>query len=134
MSTRATIKLTYQAGNTIQLYHHCDGYPEYMGKLLESFCNTAFFMRYGTSVDTAMYNLLKMEKHFEFEDTGLRHSDIEYVWYVKLEEDGFEVSYTEVTPELEEIYTIKDDDEFYKKHIEILDNLLSAKKGKVVYA
>ena len=134
MSTRATILLTYKAGNTIQLYHHCDGYPEYMGKLLESFCSTAYFMRYGSNVDEAMYKLLKMEKHFEFEDTGLRHSDIEYVWYVKLEEDGFEVSYTEVNPELEEIYTIKDDDEFYKKHIEILDNLLSAKKGKVVYA
>ena len=134
MSTRATILLTYKAGNTIQLYHHCDGYPEYMGKLLESFCSTAYFMRYGNNVDEVMYKLLKMEKHFEFEDTGIRHTDIEYVWYVKLEEDGFEVSYTEVNPELEEIYTIKDDEEFCKKHAEILDNLLSARKGKVVYA
>lgn len=134
MSTRATIKLTYQAGNTIQLYHHCDGYPEYMGKLLESFCNTAFFMRYGTGVDTAMYNLLKMEKNFEFEKDGIRHGDIEYIWYVNLEKDGYEISYTELNPEFDKIDEIEDSDNRNMEYEYLFDIILTAKKGKVLYA
>ena len=133
MSTRATIKLTYKAGNTIQLYHHCDGYPEYMGKLLESFCSTAYFMRYGNNVDDVMYKLLKMEKHFEFEDNGIRHTDVEYVWYVTLTEDGFDVSYTEVNPKKDEIMELSDD-EYCKKVTEIYKALLEAKSGEVTYA
>ena len=134
MSTRATIKLTYQAGNTIQLYHHSDGYPEYMGKLLESFCNTAFFMRYGMSVDTAMYNLLKMEKHFEFEKDGIRHADIEYVWYVKLEKDGYEISYTETYPKFDKISEIENQDEYTEKFDRLFDDLLTSSKGEKLYA
>ena len=134
MSTRATILLNYKAGNTIQLYHHCDGYPEYMGKLLETFCNTAYFMRFGSSVDTAMYNLLKMEKHFEFEKMGVRHGDIEYIWYVTLTEDGFDVSYTELNPEFDQLRNIENDDEYSEKIEKLFDKILSAKSGKVVYA
>lgn len=134
MSTRATILLTYSAGHTIQLYHHCDGYPEYMGKLLESFCNTAFFMRHGTSVDTAMYNLLKMEKHFEFEKKGLRHGDIEYIWYVTLSKDGYEVSYTEVNPLFDKIADIENNDEYTKQYEKIFNNILTAKNGEKLYA
>ena len=92
--TRATILLTYPSGNTVQLYHNSDGYPEFMGKLLESFCNTAFFVRYGgTSIDNAMNDLLKMEKDFEFEEVGFQHQDVEYTWYVTLSKDGYEISY-----------------------------------------
>lgn len=134
MSTRATILLTYQAGNTIQMYHHCDGYPEYMGKLLESFCNTAYFMRYGKGVDNAMYELLKMEKHFEIEKEGIRHADIEYIWYVKLSEEGYDISYTEINPEFDKIRDIENDDEYEKKYLELFNNILSARSGKKVYA
>ena len=134
MSTRATIILTYQAGNSVQLYHHCDGYPEYMGKLLESFCNTAFFMRYGTSVDTAMYNLLKMEKHFEFEKDGIRHADIEYIWYVKLTDDWYDISYTEVNPKFDKIAEIEDDEEYTRKFDELFDGILAANNGEKLYA
>ena len=134
MSTRATIKLTYQAGNTIQLYHHCDGYPEYMGKLLENFCNTAFFMRYGTGVDSAMYNLLKMEKHFEFEKDGIRHTDIEYIWYVKLEKDGYEISYTEINPKFDKLFEIENQDEYTEKVDKMFDDLLNSARGEKLYA
>ena len=134
MSTRATILITYQAGNTVQLYHHCDGYPEYMGKLLDTFCNTAFFMKYGTGVDEAFYNLLKMEKHFEIEKAGLRHADIEYCWYVKLTEDGYDISYTEINPKFEPIYEIENDEEREQKYIELFDGILSAKSGEKLYA
>lgn len=134
MSTRATIKLTYQAGNTIQLYHHCDGYPEYMGKLLENFCNTAFFMRYGTGVDNAMYNLLKMEKHFEIEKEGTRHADIEYIWYVKLEKDGYDISYTEINHQFDKLEEIEDDTEYETKYVEIFDGILNATSGEKLYA
>ena len=134
MSTRATIMVTYQAGNTVQLYHHCDGYPEYMGKLLDSFCNTAYFLRYGNSVDNAFYNLLKMEKHFEFEQGEIIHSDIEYIWYVKLENDGFEITYTEVNPEFDEIMEIENQDEYTEKSRAKFKELYTAQKGKVLYA
>lgn len=134
MSTRATIILTYQAGNTIQMYHHHDGYPEYMGKLLENFCNTAFFMRYGTGVDNAMYNLLKMEKGFEIEERGLRHTDVEYVWYVKLTKEGYEISYTEVNPKYDKISEIEDNEEFSEKVCQLFDSLLSSDKGEELYA
>ena len=134
MSTRATIKLTYQAGNTIQLYHHCDGYPEYMGKLLESFCNTAFFMKYSAGIDTAMYNLLKMEKHFEFEDDKIRHGDIEYIWYVKLEEDGYEITYTEINPKFDELMKIQNQDEYEQKEKELMEKLYTSTKGEKLYA
>ena len=134
MSTRATIKITYQAGNTIQLYHHCDGYPKYMSKLLESFCNTAFFMRYGTSIDEAMYNLLKMEKHFEFESDKIRHADIEYIWFVKLSKDGYEISYTEVNPKFDKLFEIENNDEYSRKASELMNELYSATKGEELYA
>lgn len=134
MSTRATILLNYQAGNTIQLYHHCDGYPEYMGKLLENFCNTAFFMRYGTSVDTAMFNLLKMEKHFEFEKMGVKHTDIEYIWYVKLTEDGYDISYTEINPKFDKIRDIEDDEVYSSKLEELFTDVYTAKSGEKIYA
>ena len=134
MSTRATILITYKAGNTVQLYHHCDGYPEYMGKLLDTFCNTAYFMRYGTGVDEAFYNLLKMEKHFEFEKAGLRHADIEYCWYVKLMEDGYDISYTEINPKFDQIDEIENDEEREQKYIELFDEILSASSGEKLYA
>jgi hypothetical protein len=134
MSTRATILITYKAGNTVQLYHHCDGYPEYMGKLLDTFCNTAYFMRYGTGIDEAFYNLLKMEKHFEFEKAGLRHADIEYCWYVKLMEDGYDISYTEINPKFDQISEIENDEEREQKYIELFDEILSASSGEKLYA
>lgn len=134
MSTRATIKITYQAGNTIQLYHHCDGYPEYMGVLLESFCKTAFFMRYGTGVDTAFYNLLKMEKHFEFEKEDVWHSDIEYIWFVKLTKDGYDISYTEVNPKTDKIRDIEDSEVYTEKLHEIFKEIYSATSGETLYA
>ena len=91
-------------------------------------------MRYGTSVDTAMYNLLKMEKHFEFEKEGIRHADIEYIWYVKLTDDGFDISYSEIYPKFDEIRDIENDDEYEKKYIEIFDSILNATKGDKLYA
>ena len=104
MSTRATIKLTYKAGNTIQMYHHCDGYPEYM------------------------------EKHFELEKEGTRHTDIEYIWYVKLTDDGYDISYTEVNPKFDKIAEIEDDEEYTKKFDELFDGILAAKNGEKLYA
>lgn len=105
-----------------------------MGKLLESFCETAFFMRFGTSVDTAMYNLLKMEKHFEFEKDGIRHADIEYIWYVKLEKDGYDISYTEINHQYDKLEEIEDETECEAKYIEIFDSILNATKGEKHYA
>ena len=132
MSTRATILVTYKAGNTIQLYHHCDGYPEYMGRMLESFCNTSFYL--SGDVDTNFYNLLKMEKHFENETKGVRHGDIEYCWYVTLSEDGYEVSYTELNPLFDKIYEIENNKEYEKAYDKLFEKILTDKKGAKIYA
>ena len=135
MSTRATILLTYKAGNTIQLYHHHDGYPEYMGKLLETFCNAAHFCKYGNGgIDNAFYNLLKMEKDFEIEKRGIRHTDVEYVWYVKLNEDGYDITYTSVNELKDPLYNIENDDEYSEKITELYTNLLAENKGTELYA
>lgn len=128
MSTRATIIVTYDAGNSIQLYHHSDGYPEYMGEMLASFMNAVSFI---SDSDKAMYDLLKAEKHFEFEKKGVRHTDIEYIWYVNMP-DGT-VSYTEMDNVFDSIVDIKDDDEYYDKWAKIFNELLNSKNGKIKY-
>lgn len=131
MSTRATILVNYKAGNTIQLYHHTDGYPEYMGKMLETFCSAAYFL--AGDNDTNFYNLLKMEKHFEIEQKGTRHGDIEYIQYVTLTEEGYEVSYTELNPLFNKVYEIKDDEKFEAERLKLFDQILNAKKGQKIY-
>lgn len=135
MSTRATIMITYEAGNTIQLYHHHDGYPEYMGKMLETFANAAHFCKYGNGgIDGAFYNMLKMEKGFEFEKRGIIHTDVEYFWYVTLSEDGYDITYTSVNPLKDPLYAIENDDEYCDKVDELYKKLIAANKGTELYA
>lgn len=128
MSTRATIILTYEVGNSVQLYHHTDGYPEYMGEMLSAFLKTVFFL---PNSDSSMYNLLKAEKHFEFEKSGIRHGDIEYIWYLNLK-DGT-VSYTKTDPLFDKVYSIKDENEFEKEYVKLFDEILNAKNGEIKY-
>lgn len=109
MSTRATILVTDLSGKTTQYYHHHDGYPEYMGKVLDSFCR-----------ETKNLNkLLETKKDFEVEKKGFVHTDIEYCWYVKVTEKGFKVS-----------YTYKD---FDTRDI-IIRSLLNKKQGENIYS
>lgn len=99
MSTRATIIVENSKNERKQYYHHTDGYPEYMGCCLGSFLGTAECL-FSTceEVEKKFLSLLEEEGHFELEELGDVHIDIEYIWYVKLSERGESdtVSYTEI--------------------------------------
>jgi len=96
MSTRATILVKYtNKKQAVQYYHHCDGYPEFMGELLKSYVNIAGLTDYGLEQNAIFKKLLNMEKHFEKETKGTIHGDIEFVWYVDL--DAGKVSYTKIS-------------------------------------
>lgn len=94
MSTRANIVVTFNDKTIKQYYHHCDGYPEYMGVLLYSFIETCGFIQLSTRcVDALFETLLKMEGHFEDEGEERNvHGDIEYLWFVDLV--NYELTYT----------------------------------------
>ncbi len=113
MSTRANIIVTDLNGKSVQYYHHHDGYPTYMGKMLETFATAATFMP--GSEDEAFKKLLDMEKSFELEENAI-HSDIEYCWYVQFKHDEIIVSYTKV------------------EHGEEVEDLLQCVEGFTIYA
>jgi hypothetical protein len=88
MSTRANVFVDYN-GERVQLYHHYDGYPEGVGKMLASFLEIATYTakeRTTKGVKNRFMELLKLDDHFEVEKVGL-HGDIEYLYFVKFNEN-----------------------------------------------
>lgn len=84
MSTRTNIFVDYE-GERIQYYHHHDGYPEGVGKMLASYLDIATYIapeRTTAGVRKQFLELLKLDKGFEREEIGL-HGDIEYLYFVK---------------------------------------------------
>lgn len=132
MSTRSNILVRYNVGGrgleekVHQYYHHCDGYPEWMGVVLDSFITSAQVCgKSGETVDFVFKMLLNSEGHFEDEGyyKGL-HSDIEYVWYVDL--INFKLTYTEI-----KIYDLIPFDD--PKADDLLKQLKSAEKGEIEF-
>lgn len=93
MSTKANIMVTDLEGKTTQYYHHHDGYPTYMGKMLETFATAATFLP--ESDDEAFKKLLEMKGSFEL-DTDNIHNDISYCWYVEINYNKIVISYCKV--------------------------------------
>lgn len=78
MATRASIVFTWNSEKVI-MYHHCDGYYEYLGKLLERYIETY-------SCDSAIkFCRILNELDESFEYTDHIHSDVSYVYYINLE-------------------------------------------------
>lgn len=88
MSTRANIVLL-ELGNKIWLYHHCDGYPSYLGDLLGKYLNRVVKQTGRFATDIAN-ELIKCDSVLGTDDDGFeltndRHGDIEYLYSINLE-------------------------------------------------
>ena len=81
MSTRASIKIQ-QGGRAIYLYHHFDGYPEYVGVALKNFTR----------------RLKGEEWHFETLATLIAKD-------IKILDDFYEVAYG-IHPDVDYVYVI----------------------------
>ena len=79
MSTRANI-LIQELGKSIWVYHHWDGYPEYLGaKIMKLLVEKAD--KYSEATDIA--NIMFHDKDDDgFELTSGRHGDIEYLYHI----------------------------------------------------
>lgn len=79
MSTRAAI-IIKDSRNFHNVYHHCDGYPEGVGKELEEVfidCDA------NTTANDALVNILDFSS--EYERTSCIHSDEEYIYVVDMD-------------------------------------------------
>ena len=87
MSTRCDIIIKDDRTKTVykelKLYHHHDGYPEYMGKFLIEEVIPELKHPYITGIDIANF-LIKHPKDDEFELTVGEHFDIEYRYTIDL--------------------------------------------------
>ena len=79
MSTRAHIRI-YDSDGCIQLYHHCDGYPEGIGRDLKSICEKIFDdPEYGTR--DLIQNKLGLNDD-SYAPAICMHGDEEYVYVI----------------------------------------------------
>jgi len=99
MSTRANIILE-EMGNHLWLYHHCDGYPSYLGKHLMEFMSTKHKKDYADIYDIA--NELFKNDDNGFELTQKRHGDIEYLYIINIENKTIECIKTGFDTEYED--------------------------------
>lgn len=104
MSTRCNV-LTNFNGEIKQFYHHHDGYPEGVGRYLLSYCDIAIAsMRHEhkslyENFKHRFFELLEQDKNFELEKFDINeglHFDIQFLYFVKANEKGIEVSYKEI--------------------------------------
>lgn len=110
MSTRCNIWVD-DGKEPVQLYHHCDGYPEGVGEELVTAVKMCLMQTHRkfndgeVTVDVAELrkNLLGLlasvvdygdKSPYEFEGNDLNiHGDIEYLYYVGLYDKGVDVRY-----------------------------------------
>ena len=87
MSTRCDIIIKDNDTKTVykelKLYHHCDGYPEGVGKFLIEELTPELKHPYITGIDIANF-LIKHPKDDGFELTVGEHIDIEYRYTIDL--------------------------------------------------
>ena len=83
MSTRAAI-IIKDSKSKYNVYHHCDGYPEVVGKELER------VYRNCDPIDATEAKKRLLEYDNEYEDTDCIHSDEEYIYVVDTDERKIE--------------------------------------------
>lgn len=83
MSTRANIVLI-EKGHTLWLYHHCDGYPSYLGNKLMDIISK-HQVDYADIFDIAN-EMIKDEEDNGFEITKGQHGDISYLYLIDIED------------------------------------------------
>lgn len=105
MATRAQIRVKDEYGY-IDLYHHCDGYPEGIGRDLKKYCNTLPNGQWAYwSVRITANQLLKgaiseeidgeVQKDMSYEVTNGFHSDIEYAYLIDCEKKELKCYYVD---------------------------------------
>lgn len=83
MSTRANIVLQ-EKGSALWLYHHCDGYPSYLGwKLMQIM--EKHKKDYSDIFDIAN-EMFKDKEDDGFEITKGQHGDIEYLYLIDIQD------------------------------------------------
>lgn len=106
MSTRSNIFVDFD-GERKQFYHHYDGYLDGVGADLlvklrsvteKVFSESSCYENLERKVYEEFLKTLKADKGYEPEEIGL-HGDIEYLYYVKINERGVadEISFTETS-------------------------------------
>ena len=83
MRTRAAI-IIKDSKSKYNVYHHCDGYPEVVGKELER------VYRNCDPIDATEAKKRLLEYDNEYEDTDCIHSDEEYIYVVDTDERKIE--------------------------------------------
>ena len=83
MATRANIVLR-EKGHTLWLYHHCDGYPAYLGNKLMDIMSK-HQTDYADIFDIAN-EMIKDEEDSGFEITKSQHGDISYLYLIDIED------------------------------------------------
>ena len=83
MSTRAAI-IVKDSKSKYNVYHHCDGYPEGVGKELER------VYRNCDPIDAAEAKKRLLEYDDEYRDTSYIHGDEEYIYVVNTDERKIE--------------------------------------------
>lgn len=98
MSTRSNI-IIKEGDNTWLYYHHMDGYPEVVGKMLcLARLLTAYNIDYNADakqIASAFLDYLKVvDPKFRYEGKGLPvylHGDIEYLYTVEISKDSIDI-------------------------------------------
>ncbi len=81
MSTRSTIKIIGEYA-TLNLYHHCDGYPEGVGfDLMNRFAKAFEDEKRDVDFNDVCNNLVK-DQNDEYEITQYNHTDREYEYEI----------------------------------------------------
>lgn len=134
MSTRCNI-IVMTEDKIHQFYHHCDGYPEGVGlelvataqvaELITEYHYANFNRIYSDKLSQNFFELLG--KMNQYEDEGeiplitrsMIHGDIDYLYIVRIKEDGIEVMFKEWNNEWEDDEAIKhinlmNDDSYFK--------------------
>ena len=83
MSTRGAI-IIKDSKSKYNVYHHCDGYPEVVGKELER------VYRNCDTIDATEAKKRLLEYDSEYEDTDYIHGDEEYIYVVDTDERKIE--------------------------------------------
>ena len=87
MSTRCNIVIGKKDEDILFLYHHFDGYPEGVGAELLELRN----MVKSNMTPQDVYDSLVYLYGDEYELTDRLHGDIEYVYFIKLNDDNAEI-------------------------------------------
>ncbi|MDY6373964.1 MAG: hypothetical protein SPK91_06095 [Bacteroidales bacterium] len=82
MSTRATIKVVKNGETQYRIYHHCEGFPEGVGKELKEFLSNPDNYDADRLWEQGVNNGLEGDLSYEFESITFMHGDEEFEYTI----------------------------------------------------